>query len=403
MIISAILASLVLFNIFFIRKNPVEKKFLTPWLGMRTFLELGIDPYSESAAQRTQLLYYGKIAETGQDPLYLNQSFASEILYFPLALVIDYKTARVIWMLLLELFLVGSSFLCLYLFEWRLPTIITAAYSILAILGSQAILPLLENDQIILVFIFLLIGLIGMQKGSNELSGAAFALASFQPSVTGILCLLIFWWVLHNRRKKIIWGAMMVWGFLILASFGLFPGWFLSFLRSFRAEYVFVNNQSTFGLLSDLWPAIGSKVAIVLMFGMIILLILEWRAALNKDFRWFLWVASLTLVIYPLVGIPTPLGYEIIYLIPLTYILKVITERIDKRKRWLFVGIIILVIFLGGWAVWFGTQYFIHFVTYKTITFFAPSFLLVAGLYWIRWWATRPPRTWMDTIEQGLI
>jgi len=401
-IIFAILAGLVLVNINYIRNNSVEKKFLTPWLGMRTFLEIGYDPYGEPATQRTQLLFYGKLAESGQDPLILNQPFASEILYFPLALINDYITARVVWMFLLELLLIGSAYLCLYLFEWKLPLFITAAYTILAIFGPQAIIPLLENDQVILVFIFLLVGLIGLQRGLDELSGAAFALAFFQPSVTAILCLMTFWWAFHNRRKRVIWGGMMAGGFLILTSFGLFPGWFLPFIRSFRSEFVFVNYQSTFGILSDLWPAIGLKVATALTFGIIIILILEWRAALNKDFRWFLWIASLTLATYPLVGVPTIAVNNIVLLIPLTYILKVIAERMGRKKQWLFIGIIIGLIFFGGWLLTFGLQNFADIVAFKMITFFVPSLFLIAGLYWIRWWATRPPRTWMDTIDREL-
>lgn len=399
-IIIAILAGLVMVNIFYIRHHSVEKKFLTPWLGMRTFLEIGSDPYGEPATQRTQFLFYGKLAESGQDPLILNQPFASEILYFPFALINDYTTARVVWMFLLELLLIGSAYLSLYLFEWKLPKSITIAFAILAVFGTQAIIPLLENDQVILVFIFLLIGLIGIRMGLDELSGAAFALAFFQPSVTCLLCLMTFWWAIHNRRKRFIWGGMMAWGFLLLISFGLFPGWFLPFIRSFRSEFVFVNYQSTFGILSDLWPAIGSKVAVSLTFGIIIILILEWRAALNKDINWFLWTASLTLTTYPLVGIPTIAVNNIVLLIPLTYILKVIAERTGRKKQWLFIGVIIGLIFFSGWSFTLLSQNFTNNDALKMITFFVPSLLLIAGLYWIRWWATRPPRTWMDTIDR---
>jgi len=401
-IIFAILTGLVLFNIFFIRTHPVEKKFLTPWLGMRTFLEIGNDPYGEPATQRTQLLFYGKLAESGQDPLILSQTFASEILYFPLALISDYTTARVVWMVLLELLLIGSAYLCLSLFEWKLPIAIKVTYTILAVFGTQAIIPLLENDQVILVLIFLLVGLIGLQRGLDELSGAVFALAFFQPSVTGILCLMTFWWAFHNHRKRVIWGGMMAWGFLILTSFGLFPGWFLPFVHSLRSEFVFLNYQSTFSIFSELWPAIGLKVAAALTLGIIVSLILEWRAASNKDFRWFLWTASLTLAAYPLIGIPTIVVNNIVLLIPLTYILKVIAERMGGRNRWLFIGVVIGLIFFGGWALTLGLQDVADKVAYKMITFFVPSLLLIAGLYWIRWWATRPPRTWMDSIDREL-
>lgn len=387
-------------NIFYIRHNPVEKKFLIPWLGMRTFLEIGSDPYAESATQRTQLLYYGNLSESMQDPLKLSQPFASVILYFPLALISDYTIARVVWMLLLELLLIGSVYLSLYLIEWKIPILIAIAYSILAVFGTQALLPLLKNDHVILILIFLLVGLIGLRRGLDELSGAAFVLAFFQPSVTGILCIMTFWWATRNHRKRVIWGGLMTWGFLLLTSFGLFPGWFLPFVQSYRSAFVFLNYQSSYLILADLWPAIGSKVAAILTFGIIINLILEWRAASNKDFRWFLWVASYTLAVYPLVGIPTMEVNNIVFLIPLSYIFKVISERMGRRKERLLIVIIISLIFLGGWTITLGLQNFTTPVVYKVITFFVPSLLLIAGLYWIRWWAIRPPRTWMDTIDR---
>lgn len=190
----------------------------------------------------------------------------------------------------------------------------------------------------------------------------------------------------------------MTWGFLLLLSFGLFPGWFISFFHAFRAEYLFINYQSSFGVLSDLWPAIGIKVASVLSIGILIILILEWRAASNKNFKWFLWVASLTLAMYPLVGIPTFSANNIVLLIPLSYILKVIAERIGGRNRWLFIGFIIWLIFLGGWGMVLSMQDFADTEAFMVVNFFVPSLLLTMGMYWIRWWATRPPRIWLDNI-----
>lgn len=401
-VVIAILTGMVLGNIFYTRNHPVEKKFLTPWLGLRTFLEIGSDPYGEAATQRTQLLFYGKLAETGQDPLILNQPFASEILYFPLALINDYTTARVFWMVFLELLLIGSAFLCLHLFEWKLPKFILAEFIILAVFGAQAMLPLLENDQVILIFFLLLVGLICLQKGIDEVAGGVFALAFFQPSVTGILCLMTFSWAIHNHRRRFSLGAMMAWGFLILTSFGLFPNWFFPFIRSFRSEYIFINYQSTFGILSELWPVIGTKVASALSIVVVITLIMEWRKAFNKDFRWFLWIASLTLATYPLVGFPTVAVNNIVLLMPLTYILKVISERMGGKKKWVFVGFCLGFFLLCGWAIELGMQNFNNIAAFRMISFIGPSLLMIAGLYWIRWWATRPPRTWMDTIDREL-
>jgi hypothetical protein len=365
-------------------------------------LEIGSDPYGEAATQRTQLLFYGKLAETGQDPLILNQPFASVILYFPLALINDYTTARVVWMVLLELLLIGSAFLCLHLFEWKLPKIIYAEFIILAAFGNQAMVPLLENDQVILIYFLLLVGLICLQKGIDEVAGGVLALAFFQPSVTGILCLMIFLWAIHNHRRRFVLGGMMAWGFLILTSFGLLPNWFFPFIRSFRSEYIFINYQSTYGILSELWLVIGTKVASTLSIGIVITLIMEWRTAFNKDFRWFLWIASLTLATYPLVGFPTIEVNNIVLLIPMTYILKVISERMGGKKKWVFVGLFLGFFLLCGWAIELGMLNFNSIGAFRMISFIGPSFLLIAGLYWIRWWATRPPRTWMDTLDREL-
>jgi hypothetical protein len=38
----------------------------------------------------------------------------------------------------------------------------------------------------------------------------------------------------------------------------------------------------------------------------------------------------------------------------------------------------------------------------RAILIFALPFLLLVGLYWIRWWAIRPPRTWFETIENEI-
>ena len=56
-IIIGLFSGLVWGNIISIRQNPVEKDFLVPWLGMRTFLESGNNPYGDSAAQRAQVFY----------------------------------------------------------------------------------------------------------------------------------------------------------------------------------------------------------------------------------------------------------------------------------------------------------------------------------------------------------
>ena len=115
----AALGGLVWANTQYVRAQPPEKDFLVPWLGMRTFLQYGDSPYSDPATQRAQILYYGRLAAPGQDPLMLWLPFPVELFYFPIALVNDYVLARAIWMTCLEIALVALAFLSLRLTGWK--------------------------------------------------------------------------------------------------------------------------------------------------------------------------------------------------------------------------------------------------------------------------------------------
>ena len=50
----AILGALVWTNSLYVRSHPVEKNFLVPWLGARTLLQYGENPYETPATQRAQ-------------------------------------------------------------------------------------------------------------------------------------------------------------------------------------------------------------------------------------------------------------------------------------------------------------------------------------------------------------
>ena len=398
-IIIGLFSGLVWGNIVSIRQNPVEKEFLVPWLGMRTFLESGNNPYGDSAAQRAQVFYYGNLANSNEDPLELGQPFSGEILFFPLALIKDYTTARVIWMVLLELALLGSAILSLYLFEWKLPTSLMALYALVVVLGAQSFLPLLENNKVILLSVFLLTGLVFLQKELDELGGAFLALSFFQPSATGILCLITFWWAIRCHRWRVIWGMLMTVGFLFIVSFALLPGWFLPFIQSFRVEFPFSGYMTTYRILTKMWPAIGNKVALGLTIGTVIILLMELRSRNNRDFRWFMWLAMLSLAINSLPGIPLLKVNIIFLLLPMTYILKVLSQRLKPKNRWMYIGSLLGISLIGSWGFKFGILFFHGVIASNLINTYFPSLLIIVGLFWVRWWAIHPFHTWMDKIK----
>jgi len=110
----------------------------------------------------------------------------------------------------------------------------------------------------------------------------------------------------------------------------------------------------------------------------------------GKDFRHALWTASLTLVAAPLLNIPTSLDALILLFLPLILILSIAAQRWTGLRAAFASGGILLAAFALTWLISGSTH----------ALFFVPPIILFACLYWIRWWAVHPPRTWFDSIRQ---
>ncbi|MDP3184374.1 MAG: hypothetical protein Q8M58_03780, partial [Anaerolineales bacterium] len=110
---------------------------------------------------------------------------------------------------------------------------------------------------------------------------------------------------------------------------------------------------------------------------------------------------SLTLAVTPLLGIPTHPDLYITLFLPLILFLAVIAERWFRPKRWL-AGVLFVLIFAGSWALIFHLSGLASLEPLRAILVLALPCLLLVGLYWMRWWAIRPPRTWFESTE-GLI
>lgn len=376
-----------------IHQNPVEKKFLVPWLGLKNYLALEVDPYSISAAQNAQDLFYGRQAGKNEDPLYLGQPFTSVVLYSPFSLIGDYTIARVVWMMLLEVALIVSSFLTMSLFEWKPPIWLMIFFSLTAILGAQAFLPLLENSNAILIVFCTLLGLFFLKKGRDEVAGAFLVLSFFRPSATAIFCLVVIYWVVKNNHWRVIWGMLMTLGFLIITSFAILPGWLLPFIRSFRAELPFQMYLSTYKVFTNLIPSIGTKVAALITIGVVGILFLELKSKYTVDFRWFIWVVMLCLPLNSLLGIPSNESNNIFLFAPVTLVIKILSDRLSLHNKWLYTGIFLGILFFICWGIAFFGPNQINMLTFDLVSFIIPSIITTLGLYWIRWWIFHLPLT----------
>ncbi len=394
----AILGGLMWGNAHYAGDHPGEKDFFVPWLAARTFLQYGNSPYSEPATQRAQLIYYGSMAVEGQDPLRLSVPFPVELFYFPFALVSDYALARGLWMTCLEISLVALAFLSLRLTGWKLARTFLPVYLVFSVLWIYGFLPLLESRSVIFVALAVVGFLLALRDGRDELAGALLVAPFFKLDATGLLVLFILWWAIYHRRGRILAGFGMALVILLSISFFILPGWFMPFVSGLISH---INSNPAFtpgSIFASWWPVVGPRLGWGLTAVILVILFLEARAVRRTDFRHLLWTACLTLAVVPLLGIPViPQDYILLFT-PLILFLAILAERWSHPGRWGVTFFVLLAIFFAFWLVAAGLFLAGAFAALTAVQVLVFPFLLVLGLYWMRWWAVRPSRTWSDTL-----
>ncbi|MCX6035629.1 MAG: hypothetical protein NTV38_11740 [Chloroflexi bacterium] len=361
----AILGGLAWANTLYARDHPGETDFLVPWLAARTFLYYGDNPYSDVAAQRAQVIYYGRLAIEGQDPLRLSIPFPVELFYFPFALISDYALARGLWMTCLEIALVAMAFLSLRLTGWKPARTLLPVFLIFSVLWIYGFLSLAGSRAVIFVALAIVGLLLALREGRDEMVGALLVVPFFKPDIAGLLTLFIIWWAIFHRRGRILAGFLMTLAILLAISFFILSDWFMPFIS---------------GLISHInySPAI--------MPGAIL-------ASCH-----LLWTASLTLAATPILGIPVILQDNVPLFLPLILFLSILAERWPRPGRWGMAGLGLLVIFFGFWLITASLFLAGAFAALTGVLALVFPIFLVLGLYWMRWWGVRPPRTWSDSL-----
>jgi len=144
-------------------------------------------------------------------------------------------------------------------------------------------------------------------------------------------------------------------------------------------------------IFSSALPGMGKQLGWGLSLLMVVLLIVEWLAARKKDFSWFLWTVSLTLVAGQWVGLPADLNDFVLLILPLVLILATLDRRFSQYGKWI-AGAILLFFLVGLWGIFYMTFPDMSSLQQSRIFLFILPFFLLLGLYWVRWWAIRSYR-----------
>ncbi len=379
----------------FATENPGGNDFLVHWVGTRAFLMEGLSPYSDQVAVRIQTQAYGRPARAGEHELRVAYPLYSTVFFAPYALIGDYDWARALWMTTLEVALILTAVFSIRLVQWKPRTWLLGPTLLFAVLWYHSIRPLVNGNAVILVGLLLTLAFLALRQERSELAGALLALSTIKPHLVMLPIAFILLWAVSRRNWLLIgWTIGGVAVLSVLASV-FQPNWILQNLIEVL-RYPGYNPPSTPAAIFAQWlPAMGGRLG----WGFSILaggaLLWEWVLARGRDFRWFLWTASITLVLGQWVGIQTDPGNYILLFPALVLFWKILDERWGPLGK---AGVVItqLALFAGLWWLFLSTVEFAGQPEQHPIMFFPLPLFLAVGLYWVRWAALKPRRLWLD-------
>ena len=381
------------------KTNPGGNDFLVHWVGTRSLITEGLNPYSDEVALRIQTFAYGRPARAGEHELRVAYPLYSVLLFLPFSLVSDFTLARALWMTVLEIGLVMLTILSMRLVRWKVGPLMLGFLILFSLLWYHGLRPLINGNAVILVALMIVGGFLALKNGADELAGVLFAFSSIKPQVVILLLAFVFLWALNRGRTRVI-GWMVGTVFLMAASAALLiPDWIVHNLREVIAYPGYNPPGTPRAAFMEWWPAWGSRVGLALTGVMALTLLVEWWAQRKADFRGFLWTACLTLVVSQWIGIQTDPG-NFVVLIP---VMCLAFSQLDERWRTggrVFIIVNLLLLFGLIWYIFLNTLEVGDQPVQSAVMFFPlPGYLLLM-LYWVKWWAVQPPTVWYDTVGQ---
>jgi hypothetical protein len=367
------------------------------WNGARAFLFEDIEPYGSVVAQRVQILAYtGREAFLNEYPYALNDPFYIVLLYTPLALFSDFAVARGIWMLLSQAALAGIVLLSLNLSEWEPPRwlfIVLVGFGLFSYFSINSLLSASPTIFLTLIYLFILAAL---RSFSDELAGALLFLVAYQWEVGALFFLFVLVYVILNRRWSVLVGFGMALVFLAIVSLIANKDWLIPYARAVLFDWYRGINY-TFGvILTYIFPNISISInRWIAMIGSIILLVEAIRST-DEHARHVMWAAFLSLAINPMLGFAIFPSNHIAMLPAIILITALAWERWTNQRIAVSLFLIGLIFFFY-FGLYFETISKVAHV-YAELLSALPPLLTVLGLFWMRWWAVRPPRIWADQI-----
>ena len=368
---------LIAANIFFAAKTDYGSSFYSYWLSGRVLLAQGENPYDDALVEQVRNKYPDDPNLSGFAlPLY------AVLPVIPFAFIDNFKTALILWRLLLQAALIYAGIKLIPAFRITNKLTPHAVCVTLMMACYYGVIALIEGEISILAITFMLIAISALQDDEYELAGIMLAFCTIKPSLTLLPVLWILIWCLNNGRGTVAawFGAVLALLFLVGMLFQ--TNWYVPYLRS-MLYYLKHLNPNNLSRIIETWQSeLGGRIGWAVSGVLLVILIVEWILNAKGSREAMEWVLALTLSVGFLAGIPNLGKHLYILWIPAVYTMDKMVLRWE-RKGQIYCLALVLLAFVFPWISHLTIFSFLNPI--ENLNFVLP-FIVFLLLYWNRWW-----------------
>lgn len=367
--------------------HPGHNDFMSRWEGVRSFWRDGLNPYGETASLNIQQRIYGGAAAEDEDPGYFAYPFYVVFLMWPLAYT-SYAWASAIWMVLLEVCLIGATVLLLDMFRWRVQPWLLGLFMLWTLTYYYAARGLLLGQPGHAVYFLQVLTLWALSKGRDRLGGVALAISTLKPQMGYLLVPLLLLWAWRARRYQFVGMFGAVWGALMLASFVAQPSWMGDWIEQLRRYPSYTRLGAPVWIVMQHYLGLGMVGEWIINLALYAVMLWGWYAVLwRRQAERFDWVVMLTLAITHLSAVRTATPHYVVFTIPLVFYFRWLSRELRRGDGW--IALVLLVLLVVPW---------VHFVAtvdgeLEHPTAYLPLPFFMLALLWTtrhRWWDAPP-------------
>jgi hypothetical protein len=365
----------------FTKPFPGFNDFLTVWEASRSYFYDGLDPYSAETSLRIQTRIYGRAALPDEQPNHFAYPFYAIFFVYP-TIHFEYEFGTAIWVVLLEVCLIGSLLLLLDFYRWRPKPLTLAALALFMILCYPGARGLLLGQVSHVVFFLQVLALWALKRERDTLSGIALACSTFKPQMGVLLVPLLLLWALDQRRWRLIQAFVVTLALLVGASFLLQPDWLLGFWYQIRLYPTYIEVSTPAWVIAQYLFGLGGGAEIALNVIFYLGVLWTWfELFIRKRHERFWWTVMIALTVTHLAGLRTASPHFIVFAIPLMFYLAQMAKH-RQGGRIALTLILLLVLLWLHFLLTIGEAKFEHPTVFLPLPFLTLIVLIVTRKQW---------------------